>query len=339
SPPSCSLLDLPGRDVFRLMTVKPPPRNVCLLGGTGFVGRTLSAHLVRAGYRVTIPTRSRQRNRDLLVLPGIELIGADVHDERVLAALLRGADAVINLVGILNERGRDGSGFKRVHVDLVAKLLRACHETGVTRLLHMSALKANADRGPSRYLRTKGQAEQLIRNDARGLRFTIFKPSVIFGPEDSFTNRFATLLRRLPVLPLACADSRMTPVYVNDVAAAFMTALEDSRTFGRTYELCGPDIYSLEEVVRFVRRQLGLRRVIVPLPRSLGRMQAWVGEFLPGKPFSLDNFASLSVAGVCSENGFAALGIEPQSMSTIVPSYLQPRRPVRPPTRFQAHAL
>lgn len=321
------------------MTVKPRSRNICLLGGTGFVGRTLAAYLVRAGYGITIPTRSRARHRDLLVLPGVELIEADVHDERTLAALVAGSEAVINLVGILNERGRDGSGFRQAHVELVAKLLRACRETGVTRLLHMSALKANAERGPSHYLRTKGQAEQLIRNEARDLRFTIFKPSVIFGPEDSFTNRFAKLLKRLPILPLACADSRMTPVYVNDVAQAFMAALEDSRTFGRTYELCGPEIYSLEEIVRFVQRQLGLKRLIVPLPKSLGRMQAWVGEFLPGKPFSLDNFASLSVAGICSDNGFATFGIEPQPMSVIVPRYLAPRRPVRPSEKFRAHAL
>lgn len=310
------------------MTIKPRSRTVCVLGGTGFVGRTLVNHLVRAQYRVTIPTRRTQRHRDMLVFPGVELIGADVHDERALTAVLQDTDAVINLVGILNERGRDGSGFKQVHVDLVAKLLRACRETGVRRLLHMSALKANAERGPSHYLRTKGQAEQLIRNQAADdLRFTIFRPSTIFGPNDSFTNRFAQLLKLMPVLPLACADSRMTPVYVDDVARAFMAALTDSRTFGRTYELCGPDIYTLEEVVRFVREQTGLRRAIVPLPRALGRLQAWTGEFLPGKPFSLDNFASLSVSGVCSENGLAELGIEPQPMSVIVPGYLTRRRP------------
>jgi uncharacterized protein YbjT (DUF2867 family) len=188
--------------------------------------------------------------------------------------------------------------------------------------LHMSALKANADRGPSHYLRTKGQAEQLIRTQAGDVRYTIFKPSVIFGPNDSFTNRFAKLLKLMPVLPLACADARMTPAYVDDVARAFMAALESSRTFGRSYELCGPDIYSLEEIVRFVRQQIGVRRAIVPLPPSLGRMQAWAGEFLPGKPFSLDNFASLSVAGICSEDGFAGLGIDPQPMSVIVPRYL-----------------
>lgn len=300
-----------------------------MLGGTGFVGRTLINHLVKAGYRVTVPTRRVQRHRDLLVFPGVELLGADIHREEVLARLLRGTDAVINLVGILNERGRDGSGFRHAHVELVEKVLRACKATGVTRLLHMSALKANADRGPSHYLRTKGQAEQAIRAEAAEISATIFRPSVIFGPHDSFTNRFATLLRRLPVLPLACADSRMTPVYVDDVARAFMAALEDSHTFGREYELCGPDIYSLEEVVRYVQRQLGLRRAVVPLPKSLGRMQAWVGEFLPGKPFSLDNFASLAVAGLCRENGFASFGIEPQPMNVIVPSYLAPNRAQR----------
>ncbi len=311
------------------MVVKPRSRSVCLLGGTGFVGRTLVNELVRARYRVVIPTRRRQRHRDLLVFPGVDLIDMDVHDERALAAVLRGSDAAINLIGILNERGRDGSGFKKVHVELVSKLLSACDAAGVTRLLHMSALKAEATRAPSHYLRTKGQAEQLIRSHP-GIRFTIFKPSVIFGPRDSFTNRFARLLKLMPVLPLACADSRMSPVYVDDVARAFMVALEDSHTIGRTYELCGPDIYTLDEVVHFVRDQLGLKRAIVPLPKGLGRMQAWVGEFLPGKPFSLDNFASLGVAGICGENGFAALGIEPKPMSAIVPSYLSRRRGPRP---------
>src|SRR5690606_12495194 len=138
------------------MVVKPRSRSVCLLGGTGFVGRTLVNELVRARYRVVIPTRRRQRHRDLLVFPGVDLIDMDVHDGRALAAVLRGSDAAINLIGILNERGRDGSGFKKVHVELVSKLLSACDAAGVTRLLHMSALKAEATRAPSHYLRTKG---------------------------------------------------------------------------------------------------------------------------------------------------------------------------------------
>ena len=314
------------------MTVKQRPRSVCLLGGTGFVGRAIVNELVRLGYRVRIPTRNRQRNRDLLVFPGVDLINADVHDERALARLVDGCEAVINLVGILNERGHDGSGFRRAHVELVEKLLRACADADVDRLIHMSALKANAERGPSHYLRTKGQAEQLIRNQSGDIRYTIFKPSTIFGPDDSFTNRFARLLKFSPVLPLPCADARMSPVYVEDVAQAFVKALGDSHTCGRTYELCGPEIYSLGEIVNFVKRQLGIRRVIVPMPKPLARMQAAVADYvIPGKPFSIDNMKSLSVAGVCSENGLASLGITPKSIATIAPEYLGRRARPAPP--------
>jgi uncharacterized protein YbjT (DUF2867 family) len=307
------------------MTVKRPYRNVCVLGGTGFVGKALVNELVRRDYRVTIPTRSRQRHRELLVFPGVDVVTADIHDERVLTHLVTGADVIVNLVGILNEKGHDGGGFKHAHVDLVEKLLRACSEAKVGRLIHMSALKANAERGPSHYLRTKGQAEQLIRAQRDGdLRYTIFKPSVIYGPGDSFINRFAGLLHKLPVLPLACADARMSPVYVDDVALAFLTAIEDSRCEDRIYELCGPDIYSLGEIVDYVKRQLRLRRAIWPLPKPLGRLQAAVADYaIPGKPFSLDNFASLGVAGVCGDDGFANLGIVPRAMTTIVPGYLR----------------
>lgn len=308
------------------MTVKPPARSISVLGGTGFVGRVLVNRLIRAGYRVRVPTRHRERNRDLLVFPGLELPAVDVHDEPSLRRVFQGCEAVVNLVGILNESGHDGSGFKRVHVDLTAKVLRACHEMQVGRLLHMSALKANAERGPSHYLKTKGQAEQLIKSQSgEAIRYTIFKPSTIFGPEDSFTLRFARLLKRLPVLPLPCPDARMAPVFVDDVARAFFVALEDSRTHDRSYELCGPDVYSLAEIVKLIQRQLAIHRAIVPLPRPLGRLQAWVGDYLlPGKPFSLDNFKSLSISTVCSDNALAGLGIEPSSFATIAPTYLHP---------------
>jgi NADH dehydrogenase len=298
--------------------------SVCVLGGTGFVGRTLVAKLVRSGYRVRIPTRNRQRARKLLVLPGLDLVQADVHDPEQLARVLSGADAVINLIGILNERGHDGSGFKRAHVELVEKLMAACRKLGIYRLIQMSALKANAERGASHYLSTKGVAEQSIKRHAgEKFRYTIFRPSVIFGAEDSFCNRFAKILRLSPVLPLARLDARFAPVYVGDVAEAFVRALDDSRTFGQTYELCGPDIYTLEEILRYLCRQLGIRRAIVGLPGPLGRLQAWIGEYLlPGKPFSLDNYRSLTVASVCRDNGFAAFGIVPKRMQPIVASYL-----------------
>ena len=296
---------------------------VCVLGGTGFVGRALATRLVRKGYAVHIPTRNRQQARDMLVLPGLELIQADVHDPVQLAALLRGTDAVINLVGILNERGHDGSGFEQAHVALAEKLMAACRRAGVRRLIQMSALKANAERGPSHYLRTKGQAEQIIQSQAgESVQYTIFRPSVIFGPGDSFCNRFARLLRFLPMLPMSQLSARFAPVYVGDVAEVLVRALPDSASFGQTYELCGPDIFTLEEILRFICRVLGIRRAFPRLPRPLGRFQAFVGEYLPGKPFSRDNFRSLTVASVCRDNGFAAFGIVPKRMEPIVSAYL-----------------
>lgn len=298
---------------------------ICVLGGTGFVGRALAAKLTRAGYAVRIPTRNRQRARRLLVLPGLELIQADIHDAAQLTELVRGSSAVVNLVGILNERGHDGSGFQHAHVELAEKLVEACRTTGVNRLLQMSALKANAERGPSHYLRSKGQAEQAIASRAgHTINYTFFRPSVIFGPEDSFCNRFARILRFSPVLALAQLNARFAPVYVDDVAEAFARALNDSASFGRTYELCGPDVYTLEQILRYLCRELGIRRAIFKLPPMLGRFQAWVGEYLlPGKPFSRDNYRSLTVASVCRDNGFAAFGITPKRMEPIVHAYLK----------------
>ena len=297
---------------------------VLLLGGTGFVGRRLTWHLARVGCSVRIPTRSYARNRDLSVSPDVELLEADVHDETALESLLSDCDGAVNLVGILNESGHDGSGFERAHADLTAKLVRACRRAGVRRLLHMSALKADAERGPSHYLRSKGRAER-YNADGTGdeIAYTIFRPSVIFGPDDSLLNRFASLLRLYPVLPLAAADARFAPVFVDDVAEAFVIALSNPSTHGKTYELCGPDILSLEEIVRFVRGQLGLRRAIVKLPAALGRLEAWVGEYLlPGKPFSLDNLASLRVASVCVADGFELLGLRPRSLFSLTSELL-----------------
>jgi uncharacterized protein YbjT (DUF2867 family) len=306
------------------MAIRHRSRRVLVLGGSGFVGRRLAWHLARAGYVVCVPTRSRARAREVLVAPEVEVVEADVHDESQLAELLAGCDAAVNLVGILNEAGHRGAGFEKAHTELAAKLVGACRVMRVGRLLQMSSLKADAERGPSHYLRSKGRAERVIAAESGdAVAFTIFRPSVIFGPEDSLLNRFAGLLRWLPILPLACAHARFAPVFVDDVAAAFTVALEDRATHGKTYELCGPDIYSLAELVRFVRRQLGLRRAIVALPAPLGRLQALLGEYvLPGKPFSLDNYASLQVASVCVTDGFASLGVRPQTLSAIAPTYL-----------------
>jgi NADH dehydrogenase len=306
------------------MVSKSPSRTVCVLGGTGFVGRQLISQLVQSGYTVRVPTRNRERARELLVLPGVEVIAADVHDEAVLPRLLAGADAAINLVGILNEKGHDGSGFRKVHVDLVEKLVRACHESRVPHLLQMSALKANAESGPSHYLRSKGAGERTLKNLAGDeLRYTIFQPSVIFGPEDSFINRFAGLLRICPILPLARPKARFAPVSVADVASAFCAALDNHGAYDRTLQLYGPEDYSLREIVVEIARILNLKRLIVGLPDSLSRIQAWFFDYvIPGKIFTLDNYRSMAVASVGTENGLAALGITATSMRAVVPGYL-----------------
>jgi NADH dehydrogenase len=231
-------------------------------------------------------------------------------------------DAVVNLVGILNESGRDGKGFERAHAELPAKVVQACRQNGVPRLLHMSALHASPD-GPSHYLRSKGRGEQIVQAaESNTLHVTSFRPSVIFGPRDSFTNRFAGLLRQVPfVFPLACPSARLQPVYVEDVVQAFVSALDRQATFGQRYNLCGPQEYSLREIVTWLARQLGLKRRILPLNNVLSMAQAAVLQFAPGKPFTLDNYRSLQVANIC-EAGFPAIfGVTPSRFEDVVPTY------------------
>ena len=301
---------------------------ICLLGGTGFVGSQLCAGLARAGHRLTVLTRHAERSKHLRVLPSLRLVQADVHDPARLAAALRGHAVVVNLVGILNEQGRDGAGFRRAHVELARKLVAACRVARVDRLLHMSSLNADADHGPSHYLRSKGEAERIIREEGGpDLQWTIFRPSVIYGSGDSFINRFAGLLAALPLaLPLARPGVRLAPVWVGDVTAAMHAALEDPATAGECYQLCGPDVLTLREIVGWVRDELGLRRRIIGLPDFAARLQAAVMDFVPGKPFSTDNFRSLGRDSLCTENGFARLGIRPGSMKSIVPGYLTASR-------------
>ena len=297
------------------------------MGGTGFVGTELVIRLAEAGHWLRVPTRRLDRGRHLSVLPTVELAVANVHEPRVLAGLLGGMDAVVNLVGILNPRG--GMNFGTVHVDLVEKLLEAARISRVPRLLHMSALGANAREAPSRYLRTKGRAEELVRA-ASWVSATIFRPSVIFGDGDSLTNRFAGLLRiGAGFLPLARARARFAPVWVGDVAAAFIAALDTPASAGHLYELCGPQIVTLEELVRITAREASLKCHVLRVPDTLGWLQAAVLGLLPGKPFSLDNFRSLRLDSLCREDGCRVLGIAPQSMAAVLPTYLSAPLPAR----------
>jgi len=296
---------------------------IAILGGTGFVGHSLCERLVMAGHEVRILTRHRERHRDLLVLPAAQVIEADVHNPAVLKREFQGQDVVVNLVGILNESGRDGKGFERAHAELAAKVVQACRQNGVARLLHMSALHASPD-GPSHYLRSKGRGEQIVQAaESTTLHVTSFRPSVIFGPRDSFTNRFAGLLRQVPfVFPLACPNARLQPVFVEDVVQAFVLALDRQATFGQRYNLCGPQVYSLREIVTWLARQLGLKRRILPLNNTLSMLQAAVLQFAPGKPFTLDNYRSLQLANVCEASFPAIFGITPSRFEDVVPTYI-----------------
>jgi NADH dehydrogenase len=293
--------------------------NICIIGGSGFVGEAIADEASARGYQVRVVTRSGPRARKLLVLPTAEVMVADPNDEKSLARCVENMDAVVNLVGILHEGGR--ATFQSAHVELPRKIVRACHHAGVRQLLHMSALGASAS-GPSKYLRSKAEGEAAVREEAGDLPATVFRPSVIFGERDHFLNLFAKLLKLFPVIPLGGALARFQPVWVEDVARAFVGALGDSRTFGKTYELCGPRAYTLEELVRFVGETTGHRRTILRLPHALAQMQAFAFEHLPGKLMTRDNLRSMSVDNVCGAGFPAVFGFTPSSLEAIVPQYL-----------------
>ena len=298
-------------------------KKVAIVGGSGFVGTVIAERLSNRGASVTIITRSRERSRHLWPLPNARVVETNVFDPKQLGDIFDDTDTVINLVGILNEKKDNGEGFHRAHVEITEELLNACMRNNVHRYLHMSALNADSF-APSYYLRTKGEAEnKVLAAGDRGIDVTIFRPSVIFGRGDGLFNRFLQLLKLGPVLPLACASTRFQPVYVGDVASAFIDSIENKATFGRKYDLGGPDILTLKEIVDYVNDLAGLNRLVLPLGKVLSSMQAQVFEFVPGKPFSKDNLRSASEDSVITgDNGLELLGITPTSYRAIVPKYI-----------------
>ncbi|MEO8742879.1 MAG: complex I NDUFA9 subunit family protein [Lysobacteraceae bacterium] len=299
------------------------PLKISVIGGTGFVGRALVDRLVLDGHAVTVISRNRTRHLDRSLPPDATIRDCNEYDPAMLASAMKGSDVAINLVGILNETGGygrndSGRGFQRAHVELTRNVIAACNDAGVPRLLQMSAL--NAGRGRSHYLRTRGEAEELVK--ASKLDWTIFQPSVIFGQGDGLFCRFAALLKIAPVLPLARASTKFAPVWIGDVVSAFCRALVDEKAVRQTYELYGKDIMTLAQIVKMTARQMGLRRIVIPLPDAIGRIQAFAMDFVPGKPFSSDNFRSLQTDSVGGIDGLHRLGIEPTRIAAILPDIL-----------------
>ncbi len=302
-------------------------KRILVLGGSGFIGRHVCEKAGQLNCRVTVPTRRLVNARTVSPLPWVDVTEADIHDEGQLVRLVRGHDAVVNLVAILHG---DAAAFDRAHVTLVQKLVRACRDAGVTRLVHVSALGAAAD-APSLYQRSKAQGEAVLT--VSSLPLTILRPSVVFGAHDQFLNMFARLQSILPFLPLAGAATRFQPVWVQDVAQAIVNCLRPANPLkpvaanGTVFEACGPEVFTLRELAQLAGLWSGHTRPVFALPETLARVQATMMEWMPGEPLmSRDNLASLRVDNVASGAlpGLPALGVTPASLRAIAPAYLRP---------------
>jgi len=296
-------------------------QNIFIIGGTGFIGSHLTHRLSALGHSVTVLTRRPERYRHYRIGSQVRLLQANPYDTDSLGEHLQQADCVINLAGILNEEGN--STFSRTHVELPRTIVKVMRDLGISRLLHMSALNADVNETHSRYLKTKGEGENLV-HQSPGIEVTSFRPSVVFGRGDSFFNRFATLLKLAPppVFPLACSESRFAPVYVGDVVAAFVHALENPSTAGQRMELCGPSEYSLGQLVQYTADLTGTKTRVVGMPNFVARLQGYFLGLMPGKPFTIDNYHSLQKPSVCTDSAFPRLDITPRSVEAIVPGYL-----------------
>ena len=338
---------------------------ICILGGSGFVGTHLVSQLAARGLQVRVLSHRREMAKALILLPTVEVIEADVHDQHELIRHFRGMDAVINLVGILHESkvgrvdlpsARRGD-FQKVHIELLRKVIHACGEAGVHRLLHMSALGADPN-SRSAYQRSKGIAEALVREAGMlhiehenwylngpkfihgyGLNVTIFRPSVIFGRGDSFLSMFARLLKFFPVLPLANAGTRFAPVHVDDVARAFADSLDNPATYGQTYDLCGPKAYTLQALVSYVGEVIGKPRSIIPLGERMSYFQAWALERKPGKKLmTRDNYYAMGTDNVCTDGWPAVFDFQPASLEAVAPEYLRADTPRARYEGYREHA-
>lgn len=315
-------------------------KEICVLGGSGFVGSAIVAKLDAAGYSVKVLTRRREAAKHLLLLPNVQVVECNVLDYQALNSALRGVDAVINLIGILHQGRR--FGFNLVHHQLPVQLAKICTDLGIKRLLHMSSLRADKS-APSKYLRSKAAGEAALlslleKPNTTKLNITIFKPSIIFGRGDRFINLFAALIKMLPVVLLAKPNAKFQPIWVEDVASCFVSSLENTATYGQTYELAGPKVYSFRELIQIVMNTLGIQRPIIGLNDSLSYAQAFMMELLPIKLMSRDNVRSMEVDSVSTDTFPAVLGVVPTALEAVIPEYLVNQTPRGAYDRFRSSA-
>ncbi len=291
-------------------------KQVCIIGGSGFVGHVLVRQAINAGYDVTVVCRHPERARELLV-NGARLVKADITDSSGLDEAVAGSDCVINLVGLLFERGR--YSFDAAHVTGTDNILQACKKAGVPQYLHMSAL--GAGKVPeSRYSRTKGEAEARVRQS--GLRWTIFRPSVIYGEGDSFFTRFKAMTRFAPILPVIAGNTRFQPVWVEDVARAFVASIGNQHVTGNSYALCGPKRYSFMELMQLLMNVLGRRRLLIPVPGFAAKIMALLMQMLPVPLLTTDQLKLLQHDNVVDGEAFPELFGTPASLEAVLPTYI-----------------
>jgi uncharacterized protein YbjT (DUF2867 family) len=318
-------------------------RNVLLVGGSGLIGSAIARNLTTNEVLVTVPTRNRERAKALILLPTIDVVPADVSDRAQLTRLVQGRDAVINLVGVLQSKRGDpyGPQFKAAHVDLAREVAQACVAAGVPRLIHFSALGAGTQ-ASSMYLRSKAAGEaavqEVVQQAGDKLALTILRPSVVFGQEDNFLNLFARLQALAPVFPLGRGETKLQPIWVEDVAQAAINALDRRETFGKAYDLAGPRVYTLRQLVEYAGAASGNPRAVIALPDSLAYLQAWLMEFLPNPPIIRDNLDSLKMDNLMAGEIAPELGVAPVSVEAEAPLYLAGQNPRARLNKYRDHA-
>tara|TARA_B100001250_G_scaffold132205_1_gene112936 strand:+ start:8167 stop:9123 length:957 start_codon:yes stop_codon:yes gene_type:complete len=294
---------------------------ICILGGTGFIGKNLAVYLSNRGYSVVIPSRKPELAKDLKVMPKIKIIPANIHKEKVLFQVINDCEIVINAIGILNEkRGRENK-FQYVHIDFLKKIVSVCRSSRISHFIHIGALKADSKLGASKYLRSKGQGERIVKDLSKNnFNYTIFQPSVVFGKEDNFINLFAKIIRLFPLIPLAGYKTRFAPIFVDDISKIIYLSINNYQSYNKTFQLCGPEIFSLKELVLRIAQTININIKVICIPKWIAYVQAFMMSYLvPGKILTVDNLKSMSIDNVCTKNGFDFFDLS-NNLSSLTPT-------------------